>query len=102
MPAASAVSTCEQAAPAAIPVAQPTPAASPPATNIAVPKAVALLNGTFGMRELKEVLAREHLGGHPDTEIRRVLNRMVKSGGLRVVSAARGRGGSTCDRVANG
>lgn len=88
-----------EAAPAAPP---PVPYVPPPSTEEAVTKAVALLDGTFGPRELKAVMAREHLGGHPNTEIRAVLNRMVKTGELRVVEVNRGRGGSTYQRVLKG
>jgi hypothetical protein len=93
-------------APAAVPPAHaaPSPPAyvPPPPITVAVPQVVALMEGEFGIKALKAVLAREHLGGHPDREIRRVLNRMVKSGELRVVSASVGRGGSTYQRVTQG
>ena len=84
--------------------AAPTPApfVPPPGAGVAVPQAVALIDGEFGLVAVKRVLTREHLGGHAETEIRKVLNKMVKSGELRVVTAPRGRGGSTYQRVTQG
>ena len=97
-------------APAAVPPAQTppiqtpplTPYVPPPSTDVAVAKAVALMEGEFGPKHLKEVFAREHLGGHSDPDIRRVLKGMVKSGALLVVRSSVGRGGSTYRRATQG
>ena len=86
------------AAMAAPPVPAPVVQIPPPA-GVAIPRAVALLDGEFGIKAVKATLSREHLGGHMDREIRGILNRMVKKGELRVVNAGRGRGGSTYQRI---
>jgi hypothetical protein len=70
--------------------------------SVAVPQAVAGMQGEFSLRDVRDMLRQKHLGGHEDREIRNVLNKMVKSGALCVASVGRGRGGSTYQRVAQG
>jgi hypothetical protein len=84
------------------PAATPAPYVPPPATAVAVPQVVAMINCEFGLRDVRDMLRQKHLGGHADREIRKVLNKMAKSGALRVVTASRGRGGSTYQRVTQG
>ena len=71
----------------------------PLATSVAVARAAALMDGEFGMKALKATLAREQLGGHAETDIRKILNRLVKTGELRVVNVGLGRRGNTYERI---
>lgn len=85
------------------PTAPPPPAyVPPPPTSVAVPQAVAFMEGAFSLDEVREMLHHKHLGGHAQRDVRAILNKMVKSGELRVASVGRGRGGSTYQRVTPG
>ncbi len=96
VPASAAPSTAPSPAQPAAPVFHYVPR---PSAAEMVPKAVVLMEGVFGMDQIKEVMIRERLGSYPETDIRAVLKGLVKKGELLIAETNRGRGGSTYRRA---